>query len=173
MLTQFGRALKRLGIAHIAAYSPQARGRSERAFSTLQDRLPKELKLAGISTVEAANRWLSETYMAEHNTRFAIVAEQEGSAFVADETGAWREILCIQEERTVGNDNTVKWERRSLQLPPSRLRPHFVKARVLVHAYPDGQVSVYWGPHRLADYAADGSIVQPEPSLHPADRIVS
>jgi len=169
-LTQFGRALKQLGIVHIAAYSPQARGRSERAFSTLQDRLPKELKLAGISTVETANRWLSETYIPEHNTRFAIVAEQEGSAFVADEMGAWREILCIHEERTVGNDNTVKWERRSLQLPPSRLRPHFVKATVRVHAYPDGQVAVYWGPHRLADYDADGSIVQFEPPSGPTDR---
>jgi hypothetical protein len=123
VLTQFGRALKQLGIDHIAAYSPQARGRSERAFSTLQDRLPKELKLAGISTVEAANRWLSETYMAQHNKQFAIAAEQEGSAFVADTLAAWREILCVQEERTVGNDNTVKWQRLSLQLPPSRLRP--------------------------------------------------
>ena len=130
VLTQFGRALKQLGIEHIAAYSPQARGRSERAFGTLQDRLPKELKLAGIDTVEAANRWLSESYIAAYNERFAIGAEQEGSAFVADAMGAWREILCIQEERTVGNDNTVKWERRSLQLPPSRLRPHFVKATV-------------------------------------------
>ena len=117
VLTQFGRALKQLGIEHIAAYSPQARGRSERVFSTLQDRLPKELKLAGISTVEAANRWLSESYMTEHNKRFAIVAEQEGSAFVADTTGAWREILCVQEDRIVGNDNTVKWQRLSLQLP--------------------------------------------------------
>ncbi len=87
VLTQFGRALKQLGIEHIAAYSPQARGRSERVFATLQDRLPKELKLAGIATVEAANRWLSESYMAEHNKRFAIAAEQEGSAFVAD--AAW------------------------------------------------------------------------------------
>ena len=87
VLTQVGRALKQLGIEHIAAYSPQARGRSERAFRTLQDRLPKELKLAGISTVEAANVWLRETYMAEHNARFAIAAEQEGSAFVADATG--------------------------------------------------------------------------------------
>src|SRR5580692_614385 len=95
VLTQFGRALKQLGIGHIAAYSPQARGRSERAFSTLQDRLPKELKLAGISSVEAANRWLSETYMAQHNKQFAIAAEQEGSAFVADAMGAWREILCV------------------------------------------------------------------------------
>jgi hypothetical protein len=126
LLTQFGRALKQLGIGHIAAYSPQARGRSERAFSTLQDRLPKELKLAGIDTVAAANRWLSETYMAQHNKPFAIAAEQEGSAFVADKMGAWREILCVQEQRTVGDDNTVKWQRLSLQLPSSRLRPHFV-----------------------------------------------
>src|ERR1019366_10192436 len=120
VLTQFGRALKQLGIEHIAAYSPQARGRSERAFLTLQDRLPKELKLAGISTVEAANDWLRETYMGEHNKQFAIVAEQEGSAFVADAMDTWREILCIQEERTVGNDNTVKWQRLNLQLPPNR-----------------------------------------------------
>jgi transposase len=163
VLTQFGRALKQLGIEHIAAYSPQARGRSERAFSTLQDRLPKELKLAGIRTVEAANVWLREVYMAEHNKRFAIEAEQEGSAFVADAMGAWREILCIQEERTVGNDNTVKWQRLNLQLPPSRLRAHFVKATVRVHEYPDGQMAVYWGPHRLADYGTDGSVIQPAP----------
>ena len=163
VLTQFGRALKQLGIEHIAAYSPQARGRSERTFDTLQDRLPKELKLAGIDTVEAANRWLNDVYIAEYNERFAIAAEQEGSAFVADTMEAWREILCIQEDRTVGNDNTVKWERRSLQLPPSRLRPHFVKATVRVHEYPDGQLAVYWGPHRLADYAADGTLIQPEP----------
>ena len=149
VLTQFGRALKQLGIEHIAAYSPQARRRSERAFETLQHRLPKELKLAGIDTVEAANRWLSDTYIAEYNERFAIAAEQEGSAFMTDAMEAWREILCIQEDRTVGNDNTV----RNLQLPPSRLRPHFVKATVRVHEYPDGQLAVYWGPHRLADYA--------------------
>jgi hypothetical protein len=167
VLTQFGRALKQLGIHHIAAYSPQARGRSERAFSTLQDRLPKELKLAGIGSVDAANRWLSETYMAQHNKRFAIAAEQEGSAFVADKMGASREILCVQEERTVGNDNTVKWQRLSLQLPPSRLRPHFVKADVRVHEYPDGALAVYWGPHRLADYDAAGALVVPAPGVGP------
>ena len=161
VLTQFGRALTQLGIEPIAAYSPRARGRSERVFSTLQDRLPKEMKLAGISTVEAANRWLSETYMAEHNKMFAVAAEQEGSAFVADAMGAWREILCVQEERTVGNDNTVKWQRLRLQLPPSRLRAHFVKAKVRVHEYPDGALAVYWGPHRLADYDATGALVQP------------
>ena len=170
VLTQFGRALKQLGIAHIAAYWPPARGRSERAFSTLRDRLPKELKLAGIGTVEAANVWLRESYMADYNKRFAIAAEQEGSAFVTDVLGAWREILCIQEDRMVGNDNTVKWQRLSLQLPPSRLRPHFVKATVRVHEYPDGQLAVYWGPHRLADYGADGTIIARAPLSLAADR---
>jgi hypothetical protein len=162
VLTQFGRALKQLGIEHIAAYSPQARGRSERVFATLQDRLPKDLMLAGITTVEAANRWLREVYIAEHNARFASAAEQEGSAFVVDTIHAWREILCIQEDRRVGNDNTVKWRRLSLQLPPSRLRPHFVKATVQVHEYPDGQLAVFWGPHRLADYDPRGTIIQTE-----------
>ena len=161
VLTQFGRALKQLGIEHIPAYSPQARGRSERAFGTLQDRLTKELVLAGITTLEAANRWLREVYIAEHNARFAIAPEQEGSAFVADRTGAWRDILCVQEDRRVGNDNTVKWRRLSLQLPPSRLRPHFVKATVRVHQYPDGCLAVFWGPHRLADYDASGTLIAP------------
>jgi transposase len=160
VLTQFGRALKQLGIEHIAAYSPQARGRSERLFATLQDRLPKELAMAGITTVVAANRWLREVYIAAHNQQFAIDAEQEGSAFVVDTIGAWREILCIQDDRKVGNDNTVSWQRLSLQLPPSRLRPHFVKATVRVHEYPDGQLAVFWGPHRLADYDVHGTIIQ-------------
>jgi transposase len=160
-LTQVGRALSQLGIEHIAAYSPQARGRSERLFQTLQDRLPKEFKLAGIATVEAANDWLRETFIAEHNGRFSVAAAQEGSAFVADTAGTWREILCIQDDRIVGNDNTVKWGRLSLQLPPSRLRPHFVRASVRVHAYPDGQLTVFWGPHRLADYDAKGCPVEP------------
>ena len=161
-LTQVGRALRQLGIEHIAAYSPQARGRSERAFLTLQDRLPKELRLAGIETVEAANAWLRATYIAEHNARFSVAAEQEGSAFVADRAGAWREILCTQDERVVGNDNTVAWRRLRLQLPPSRLRPHFVRARVRVHEYPDGTLAVYLGPHRLADFDRDGVLVAPE-----------
>jgi transposase len=154
--TQVGRALSQLGIEHIAAYSPEARGRSERAFRTLQDRLPKELGLAGITGLEAANRWLAEVYLPEHNARFAVAAEQDGSAFVADAAQAWREILCIQEERQVGNDNTVKWKRLSLQIPPSPLRPHFVRAKVRVHEYPDGRLAVFWGPHRLADYDAEG-----------------
>lgn len=155
-LTQVGRALKQLGIEHIAAYSPQARGRSERAFRTLQDRLPKELALAGMTTVEAANRWLANTYIPQYNAAFAVEAEQQGSGFVSDHIGAWTQILCIQEERIVGNDNTIKWRGLSLQLPESRLRPHFVKATVRVHEYPDGTIAVFLGPHRLADYQANG-----------------
>ena len=160
-LTQVGRALKQLGIEHIPAYSPEARGRSERAFRTLQDRLPKEFALAGIRTVEAANRWLAEVYVPAYNAAFAVPAEQEGSGFIPDRTLAWRDILCIQEERSVGNDNTVKWRGLCLQLPPSRLRPHFVKATVRVHEYPDGRIAVFLGPHHLADYTPNGTIIQP------------
>src|SRR5216683_1396301 len=160
--TQVGRALSHLGIEHIAAYSPEARGRSERMFGTLQGRLPKDLRLAGIKTVEAANAWLKAHYMAEHNAAFAIKAEQQGTAFVADRHEAWREALCVIEERTVANDNTIAWNGRRLQLPQSRLRPHFVKAVVRVHAYPDDTVSVFLGPHRLARFAANGQQISPD-----------
>src|SRR5512143_1882897 len=103
------------------------------AFRTLQERLPKELRLAGITGIEAANRWLAAVYRPEHNARFAVPAEQEGSAFVADRTGSWREILCVQDERVVGNDTTVKWKQLSLQIPPSPL--------IRVHEYPDGRLA--------------------------------
>jgi hypothetical protein len=106
-------------------------------FCTLQGRLPKELRLAGIKTVDAANSWLKAHYLAEHNAAFAIKAEQVGTAFVADRHEAWRETLCVIEERTVGNDNTIAWGGRRLQLPESRLRPHFVKAAVRLHEYPE------------------------------------
>ena len=156
-LTQVGRALAELGIEHIAAYSPEARGRSERLFRTLQDRLVKELALAGITEVEAANRFIAEVYLPEHNARFAVAAQQEGSAFVPCAPEQWREVLCRHETRQVGNDNTVTWRGRRLQIPPSRLRPHFVRAKVRLHEYPDGAVALFWGPHRLADFAPDGS----------------
>jgi transposase len=156
-LTQVGRALRELGIEHIAAYSPEARGRSERLFGTLQDRLPKEFRLAGIRTLAAANRWLREVYLEQHNIRFAVAAERQGTAFVADRTGAWCDILCVQEDRVVGNDNTVKWRGLSLQLPPSRLRAHFVKATVRLREYWDGRLSISLGPHRLAAFEADGT----------------
>jgi hypothetical protein len=163
-LTQVGRALKQLGIEHIAAYSPEARGRSERLFRTLQDRLPKELRLAGIREVEAANAWLKTHYMSEHNALFAIAPEEEGTAFVADREGAWRDILCVIEERVVGNDNTVAWSGRRLQLPPSRLRPHFVRAKVQVREYPDGEVAIDLGPHRLARYTSSGELIPAAPT---------
>lgn len=158
-LTQLGRALAQLGIEHIAAYSPEARGRSERAFATLQDRLVKELKLAGITTVEAANRFIAEVYLPDHNARFAKPPEQPESAFVLASLEQVQDILCRQEERVVGNDNTVSYLGLSLQIPPSPMRPHFVRARVRVHEYPDGTLAIFHGPRRLASYSADGSLI--------------
>jgi transposase len=157
--TQVGRALAQLGIEHIPAYSPEARGRSERAFGTLQDRLPKELALAGITTIEAANRFLAEVYLPEHNARFGVAPEQPETAFVADLAGAHRDILCVQEERRVGNDNCVRYRGLCLQIPPSPVRPHFVKTKVRVHDYPDGTLAVFHGPRRLARYRADGTLL--------------
>jgi transposase len=150
--TQLGRALAELGIEHIAAYAPEARGRSERAFRTLQDRLVKELALAGISTVAAANRFIAEVYLPAHNARFAVAAAEPGSAFVACPPAAWRDVLCRRETRQVGNDNTVGWRGRRLQIPASRLRPHFARATVRLHEYPNGAVALFWGPHRIADF---------------------
>ena len=150
--TEVGRALAELGIEHIPAYTPQARGRSERAFRTLQDRLVKELALAGITSVEAANRFIAETYLPAHNARFAVAVAEPGSAFVACPPEAWRDILCRRETRRVGNDNTVSWRGRRLQIPASRLRPHFVRVTVRLDEYPDGAVALFWGPHRIADF---------------------
>ena len=151
-LTQVGRALKQLGIGHIPAYSPEARGRCERAFRTLQDRLPKELALAGITTVEAANRFLREVYLPEHNRTFAVAPEEPASAFVVVPEALWRDVLAIQEDRRVGNDNCVAWRGRHLQIPPTPLRPHLVRATVRVHDYPDGTVAIFKGPRRLASF---------------------
>jgi len=154
--TQVGRALGQLSVEHIAAYSPEARGRSERVFGTLQSRVPKELTLAGITTVEAANVWLRDTYIPAHNARFAVKAEQDGSAFVAAVGLDLADILCIQEERIVGNDNCVSFENRKLQIPASPLRPHFVKATVKVHQYPDGNLAIFHGRRRLGRYDGAG-----------------
>ncbi len=154
--TQVGRALAQLGIELIAAYSPEARGRSERMFGTLQKRLPQELRLAGITTMAAANRYLAEVFWPAHNARFARPAEEAGSAFVAF-AGSLEDILCIQEERVVSNDNTLRYKNRSLQIPADRHRHHYVKARVRVHEYPDGRLAVFHGPRCLARYRADGS----------------
>ena len=158
-LTEVGRALHELGIEHIAAYSPQARGRSERLFGTLQDRLPKEFRLAGIRTLDQANTWLREVYLERHNARFSVVAEQPGTAFIFPPQGGWRDVLCVQQTRIVSNDNTVSWRNLTLQLPPSPLRPHFVKATVRIRQYWDGSLSISLGPHRLADFQPNGTLI--------------
>ena len=154
--TQVGRALAHLGVEHIAAYSPQARGRSERVFLTLQDRLPKELMLAGIVTMEGANVFLREVYIPAHNARFAVKAEQEGSAFVAIPGVDLNEILCVQEDRRVGADNTVSYNRLKLQIPASPLRAHFVKANVKVRQYHDATLAIFHGRRCLGRYDANG-----------------
>ena len=162
-LTQVGRALERLGVEHIPAYSPQARGRSERLFQTLQDRLVKELELARVATVEAANRFLKDVYIPAHNARFAVEAAHEGSAFVAIQGVDLAEILCIQEDRQVGNDNCVSFNRLKLQIPESPLRSHFVKARVKVRHYPDSAThsayAIFHGPRCLGRYDKAGTIM--------------
>jgi transposase len=154
--TQVGRALAHLGVEHIAAYSPEARGRSERLFHTLQDRLVKELALAGIAEVEAANEFIRTVYIPAHNARFAVKAEQEGSAFVAIPGVDLNEILCEQEDRQVGKDNTVAFNCLRLQIPPSPLRPHFVHARVKVHQYPDGSHAIFHGRRCLGRHDSAG-----------------
>ena len=155
-LTQVGRALSRLGIEHIAAYSPEARGRSERMFGTLQDRLIKELAKAGITAIAAANAWIRDVYVPAHNARFARPAALPETAFVTADAAVLAETLCVHEERVVSRDNTVSYERLKLQLPESPLRHHFVKARVRVHEYPDGTLAIFHGPRCLARYSAQG-----------------
>jgi transposase len=166
-LTQVGRALDRLGIEHIPAYSPEARGRSERMFGTLQDRLVKELKHAGLRDIETTNRWIREVYLPRHNARFAKPAALPETAFVAADPELLRETLCIEEERVVSRDNTVAYEGMRLQLPESRVRAHYVKARVKVREYPDGTLAVFHGPRCLCRYDQDGrQIAAPtQPSL--------
>ena len=124
----------------------------------MQDRLVKELALAGITTIEAANAFIRDVYVPAHNARFAVKAEQEGSAFVAIPGVDLNEILCIQEERQVGNDNTVTFHRHRLQIPPSPLRAHFVKARVRIRQYHDGSHAIFHGPRCLARYDSAGAL---------------
>jgi Winged helix-turn helix len=155
-LTQVGRALDRLGVEHIPAYSPEARGRSERMFGTLQDRLVKELKHAGLRDIDRANQWIREVYLPRHNARFAKPAAVDEKAFVAVDPALLSETLCSEEERVVGRDNTVAYRRLRLQLPESRMRAHYVKARVKVREYPDGTLAVLHGPRCLCRYDQEG-----------------
>jgi Helix-turn-helix domain len=155
-LTQVGRALSQLGINHIPSYSPEARGRMERVFGTIQSRLPPELRLAEVATVEAANRYLRDVFVPDYNARFAVSAAEEGSAFIPYAGRPLEDILCVQESRQVGRDNCVIWKGLSLQIPPQRHRHHYVKATVRVHDYPDGRLAIFDGPSWLARFTPDG-----------------
>ena len=155
-LTQVGRALQQLGVTHIPSYSPEARGRMERVFGTLQSRLPPELRLAKIATVEAANRYLKERFVPDYNARFAVAAAEPGSAFIPYAGRPLEDVLCVQEDRQVGRDNCVQWKGLSLQIPPQRHRHHYVKATVRVHEYPDGRLAIFDGPTRLARFDRNG-----------------
>ncbi|RWG09053.1 MAG: hypothetical protein EOQ55_32170 [Mesorhizobium sp.] len=129
-------------------------------FSTLQDRLPRELALAGIADIEAANRFVAQTYLPAHNARFARPAAVEDSAFVAADPQQLAQILCIEEERVLARDNTVAFARLRLQLPHSPIRHHFVKATVKIRQYPDGTLAIFHGPRRIARYMPDGAEIQ-------------
>ena len=156
--TQFGRAMRQLGVEMIPAYSPEARGRCERMFHTHQERLPKELAAHGITTMPEANHYLAEHYRAAFNEEFAVSAAEPGTAFVPFVGCGLADILCEHEERIVGRDNCVRFEGKRLQLPAQTHRCHFIKARVRVHRYRDEHLAVFHGPRKLAEYEPDGSL---------------
>jgi Helix-turn-helix domain len=167
--TQVGRALAQLGIRHIPSYSPEARGRMERVFGTLQQRLPPELRRAEVTTMAAANAYLREMFVPAYNARFGKPAAEEGTAFIAYAGGvSLRDVLCVQEDRQVGRDNCVSWVGRSLQIPAQRHRHHYVKATVRVHAYPDGALAIFDGPRCLVRYDAGGAMTEPAAVPHAA-----
>ena len=167
-MTEVGRALKQLGIEHIAAYSPEARGRSERAFQTHQGRLPQELARAGITTMDAANRYLEQTCRQGHNREFGVVSTLPGTAYVPFISGSLPDILCEHHERTVGNDNCVSFEGLSLQLPADAMRHHYVRTKVRVHRYVDATLAVFHGPRKLAAYDQQGAPSMPKEALRAA-----
>jgi transposase len=154
--TQVGRALKELGVQMIPAYSRQARGRSERSFGTWQGRLPQELRLADVQTVEQANRFLQERYVAEFNAKFTVAASQKGTAFRAHQPYRSGLDLTVQSERVVAKDNTVTIAERSWQLDRSRFRSTLAGMTVTIHEHLDGKVSIRWGPHTVGRFDAAG-----------------
>jgi hypothetical protein len=155
-LTQVGRALRELGVQMIPAYSPQARGRSERNFGTWQGRLPQELRLRGIRSLEAANHFLREHYIAEFNRRFRVAAAQRGSAFVRRSSRDLDLIFALQFERTVNRDNTVSIQNLRLQIEPVRWRATLAGCSVTVHQHLDGTFTLTHGPQRLGHYSMEG-----------------
>jgi transposase len=156
-LTQVGRALREVGIRMIPAYSPQARGRSERSFGTWQGRLPQELRLHKIASLEAANVFLREHYIAEFNRHFQVAAAQRGSAFLACRRRDLDLVFSLQFERGVYRDNTVSFQNLSLQIEAVRWRATLAGCQVMVHQHLDGTLSLTHGPHLLGRYTAEGA----------------
>jgi len=154
--TQVGRALHELGVQMIPAYSPEARGRSERNFGTWQGRLPQELRLRQIRTLEAANRFLREDYIAAFNRRFQVAPRQRGNAFVPCRSRDLEQIFSLQFERSVNRDNTVSFQNLSLQIERVRWRATLAGCQVTVHQHLDGTLSLTHGPHRLGRYDPEG-----------------
>ena len=155
-LTQVGRALKELGVQMIPAYSPQARGRSERNFGTWQGRLPQELRLAGIGTLEAANQFLREHYIDTFNRKFAVVPEQKGTAFRRTSRSDLDWVFTVQTERVVAKDNTVTIGERMWQIEKSRFRHTLAGCTVTIHEHLDGRVSLRYGPHVVGRFDSQG-----------------
>jgi transposase len=162
-LTHFGRALARLGIEHIGAYSPQARGRGERLNRTLQDRLVNELRHAGIGTLAEANTYLREHFIPEYNGTFTRPPADPAAAFVPLGDIDLEQILCEEEERTVGQDNTIAFAGARLQLAKQPGRPTCAGLRVIVRRHLDGSHTVWRGAHCLGRYAATGG--NPSPAV--------
>ena len=156
-LTQVGRAMKELSIQMIPAYSPQARGRSERNFGTWQGRLPQELRLANVTTREEANAFLRERYIAQFNAQFSLSAAEKGTAFRKCSRQDLDEIFSIQTERVVAKDNTVAIGERCWQLEKARFRPTLAGSTVTIHEHLDHTVSIRFGPHVVGRFAADGT----------------
>ena len=158
--TQIARALRQLGIELILAYSPQARGRCERLFGTWQGRLPQEFRLRHITTVEAANAFLRQEWIGMHDSRFSVEAEHVGTAFLPYAGNDLEKIFSCQNERVIDNDNTVRFDRRCLQIPQQTFRFSMARCRVLVCEHLDHTISVHYGPHELGRYDASGQILQ-------------
>ena len=159
-LTQVGRALVRLGIEHILGFSPQARGRSERANGTLQGRLVNELRVAGIRTPAAANRYLRERFIPDFNATFGRTPADPTSAFVPVGAHDLDQILCHEEERVVARDNTVHLDGVLLQIDKQRGRRTCAGLRVLVRRHLSGQHSIWWGPRCLGRFTVHGQPVR-------------
>ena len=159
-MTQVGRALQELGIKMIPAYSPQARGRSERSFGTWQGRLPQELRLRGITGLEKANEFLRQEYIAEFNARFSVAAAQKGTAFVRLRRKDLDVVFSLQQERTVNQDNTVQLDNRVFQIEKTRWRNTLAGTTVIVHEHLDGRMSIRYGPHLVGEYQPDQLPVQ-------------